>query len=392
MSTIMKCPACAESFKLPEGADAVICPHCQKRLRIKPRAAAAPAPAREPRPIPTPPPSIPAAPAPAPSTSPRNSVAGMATAAVLVLALAGVVVMQRAARREIDGLRRDLASMRAERDQERERSQRVFSRSADRRADGDGDGDGVAGGGNAGETPSVDMVLGGMAERIEKVEDALQEANARIEAAPIEWRAGLADQKNAVAQMDLDLKAMRKALAAAEKSAHEAQNRTQRLAEELGGIVKAVEAVKAAAASRAASVRVVTSADDDGDDDDEEGDRSGKKPRDRSAGRGKGKVVAIRDANFPGTIRKGVTLVDFWAPWCGPCRELAPTIEQVAKEIGSRALIAKINVDENKKYSREYNITGIPTLLIFKDGEMVERYSGPRNKESIAAAVRKWAK
>jgi thioredoxin 1 len=76
-------------------------------------------------------------------------------------------------------------------------------------------------------------------------------------------------------------------------------------------------------------------------------------------------------------------LVDFWAPWCGPCRMLAPIIEELAADYDGRVVVGKVNTDENGDAPQRYGIMGIPTLIIFKDGEEVERLVGVRPKQAI---------
>ena len=97
----------------------------------------------------------------------------------------------------------------------------------------------------------------------------------------------------------------------------------------------------------------------------------------------KGLMKHLTDANFNEEIRKGVTLVDFHANWCGPCRMLAPVLEQVAKEIKGKASIAKIDIDSEQKTASQFQITSIPTLILFKDGKEVNRLIGLRNAEAV---------
>ena len=101
------------------------------------------------------------------------------------------------------------------------------------------------------------------------------------------------------------------------------------------------------------------------------------------------KVLTITDDNFSSTIAEGVTLVDFWAPWCGPCRMVAPVIDRVADTIGADAKVAKCNTDEAGTSATEYGIQSIPTLLIFKDGKEVERLMGAAQRDSDLVAKNK---
>lgn len=96
----------------------------------------------------------------------------------------------------------------------------------------------------------------------------------------------------------------------------------------------------------------------------------------------------LTDAQFSQAIAHGVTLVDFWAPWCGPCRMQAPVLEQVASELGGEASIAKINVDDHPDTARRFGIQGIPTLILFKDGQPVRQMVGLQNKETLLSAIR----
>ena len=81
-------------------------------------------------------------------------------------------------------------------------------------------------------------------------------------------------------------------------------------------------------------------------------------------------------------------LVDFWAPWCGPCRAMAPAVDAAAEKLGSSAKVYKINVDENPDVSPRFNIKGIPTLIVFKDRQEAKRLVGLSSKEQIEALVR----
>ena len=90
-----------------------------------------------------------------------------------------------------------------------------------------------------------------------------------------------------------------------------------------------------------------------------------------------GEPVTVTDGNFQEIISgPGPVLVDFWAAWCGPCRAVAPTVHQLAQEFAGRALVAKLNVDENPQTARRYNIMGIPALLIFQNGQVVDQIMG----------------
>ena len=99
------------------------------------------------------------------------------------------------------------------------------------------------------------------------------------------------------------------------------------------------------------------------------------------------KVKTFTDSNFDDETKNGVVLVDFWAEWCGPCRRLAPTVDALASDFDGRATVAKLNVDENPSVPGRYAIRGIPTLLLFKDGQLADTIVGLRPKEEIASAL-----
>lgn len=92
------------------------------------------------------------------------------------------------------------------------------------------------------------------------------------------------------------------------------------------------------------------------------------------------KPIAVTDAQFEKEVLKSSqpVVVDFWAPWCGPCRAVAPILDKLAVEFDGRMKIAKVNTDEEVQYAGGFGITGIPTLIIFKDGKEVQRIVGTR--------------
>ena len=95
--------------------------------------------------------------------------------------------------------------------------------------------------------------------------------------------------------------------------------------------------------------------------------------------------VIVTDANFAATVERSPlpVLVDFWAAWCGPCRTIAPVIEQLAQELAGRVRVAKLNIDENPMTAARYNVQSIPTLLIFQNGEVKDRIIGALPKAEI---------
>ena len=99
------------------------------------------------------------------------------------------------------------------------------------------------------------------------------------------------------------------------------------------------------------------------------------------------KVKTFTDGNFEQETKQGVVLVDFWAEWCGPCRRLAPTIDALASDFDGRATVAKLNVDENPNVPSKFMVRGIPTLLLFKDGELAETIVGLAAKEDISKMI-----
>ena len=101
------------------------------------------------------------------------------------------------------------------------------------------------------------------------------------------------------------------------------------------------------------------------------------------------KLKTLTDSNFDTEIKNGVVLVDFWAEWCGPCRRIAPIVEELAGTYDGRATVAKMNVDENPSVPGRFMIRGIPTLLLFKDGQLADTLVGLAPKEDIAKLIEK---
>ena len=100
--------------------------------------------------------------------------------------------------------------------------------------------------------------------------------------------------------------------------------------------------------------------------------------------------LEITSSNFEETIKgSDVVLVDFWATWCGPCKMIAPIIDEIANEFHGRAVVGKVNVDENATLAEQFGIMSIPTMIIFKNGEIAEKMVGPRTKAQIEAALTK---
>ncbi len=97
-----------------------------------------------------------------------------------------------------------------------------------------------------------------------------------------------------------------------------------------------------------------------------------------------GKYLELNASNFNDTIKEGVALVDFWAPWCGPCRMIAPVIEELANDYDGKAKICKVNTDEEQDIAIQYGIRSIPTILFFKDGQLVDQMVGAAGKQVIA--------
>lgn len=102
------------------------------------------------------------------------------------------------------------------------------------------------------------------------------------------------------------------------------------------------------------------------------------------------KPVALTTQSFDNAIKEGVTLVDFWAAWCGPCRMQEPILNEVAAEIGEQALIAKLNVDDNRVIAAKFGISSIPSLIVFKNGIPVKRFVGVQPRQSLVNTIKSY--
>lgn len=104
-----------------------------------------------------------------------------------------------------------------------------------------------------------------------------------------------------------------------------------------------------------------------------------------------GRPIPLTDATFDSEIKKsGLILVDFWAAWCGPCLRVAPVLEQMAKDHAGSLRIGKLNVDENPRTASRFQVMSIPTMLLFKDGKLVDGIVGALPRAQIEEVVRRW--
>lgn len=102
-------------------------------------------------------------------------------------------------------------------------------------------------------------------------------------------------------------------------------------------------------------------------------------------------IVHVSDQNFAKETGEGLVLADFWAPWCGPCKMIAPVLEEIDGEMEEKVQIVKLDVDENQETAGKYGVMSIPTLLLFKDGDVVDQVIGFQPKEALVELINKHA-
>jgi thioredoxin 1 len=98
-------------------------------------------------------------------------------------------------------------------------------------------------------------------------------------------------------------------------------------------------------------------------------------------------LIELNETNFDKETAEGITLVDFWAPWCGPCKMLGPILEKVAEELGDKVLIAKVNVDDSPKLAQKFGVRSIPAIFILKNGKSVNQFVGLQDKSKLVQAI-----
>ena len=103
-------------------------------------------------------------------------------------------------------------------------------------------------------------------------------------------------------------------------------------------------------------------------------------------------VLELNDKNFDTQIKKGIVIVDFWAEWCGPCQMFKSIFEKVAEEMKGKAVFGKLNVDKNPDSSQNHNVFSIPTIIVFKDGQEIDRLVGALPENTFKAKLKEYVK
>ena len=98
-------------------------------------------------------------------------------------------------------------------------------------------------------------------------------------------------------------------------------------------------------------------------------------------------MTEFTEENFSSTAATGVALVDFWAEWCGPCRAITPIVEELANDYEGKATVGKVNIDNEASLAQKYSVQSIPTIVVLKDGEEVQRFVGITSKDNLAGAL-----
>ena len=98
-------------------------------------------------------------------------------------------------------------------------------------------------------------------------------------------------------------------------------------------------------------------------------------------------VIELDGTSYDDTVKSGIVLVDFWAPWCGPCKQQTPILEKVAAAVGDKAVISKVNVDESPELAAKYGVRSIPTLILLKDGENKQQFVGLQQEAALVSAI-----
>jgi len=102
-------------------------------------------------------------------------------------------------------------------------------------------------------------------------------------------------------------------------------------------------------------------------------------------------ILDVTDKTFAEETAEGLVLADFWAPWCGPCKMIAPVLDELHEEMGDKVKIVKLNVDDNQETAGQYGVMSIPTLLLMKDGNVVDTVVGFQPKEALESLINKHA-